>query len=260
MRFLLISLLAIFSAFSYAEEAVNIESSSPTQSVSSLSNYKLGPGDVLTVKVYGEDDLQVNKVRLTDTGTITFPSVGEVSVLDKRTSEVEELIASKLRGRILKNPKVSASVDEYRPFYIAGGVKKPGGIAYQAQLTVGKAISLAGGYSENADKNRIYVLQANNNKQAVTENSLVTPGVNLIIEEYNPIFVNGMVAKPGSYPYQEGLNVRKAVSLASGFHERASLSKIYIIRATDIKQMPTLIKLDDPVEPGDIITVEESFF
>lgn len=260
MRFFLISLLFIFSTFSYAEEGVKVDSLSNTQAVNILSNYKLGPGDVLTIKVYGEDDLQVNKVRLTDTGTITFPSVGEVSVLNHRTSEVEELIASKLRGRILVNPKVSASVDEYRPFYIAGGVKKPGGIAYQAQLTVGKAVSLAGGFTDNADKKRIFVMQSDNKKIAVTENSFVSPGDNLVIEEYEPIFINGMVTKPGSYPYQEGLNVRKAVSLASGFHERASLSKIFIIKANDVTQKPVPIKLDDPVSPGDIITVEESFF
>jgi polysaccharide export outer membrane protein len=256
MRILLIFSLFFYSVFSYAEEA----SSNNESSVSSFSNYKLGPGDVITIRVYGEEDLAVTKVRLTDTGTITFPSVGEVSILGKRVSEVEALIASRLRGRVLINPKVSASIDEYRPFYITGGVRKPGGISYQSQLTVGKAISLAGGYSEKADKSKIYIQLDNNDKSPVTENSFINPGDNLVIEEYEPIFVEGMVVKPGSYPYQDGLTIRQAVSLASGFHERASLSKIFIIRAQDKKHIPIHATPETPVQPGDTITVEESFF
>ena len=260
MRLLLVILMSFFSVFSYAVEAEKSESPVDIQPISSLSNYRLGPGDVLTIAVYGEEDLVMTKVRLTDTGTITFPSVGEVSILDKRVSEVEELIASKLRGRVLKNPKVNATVDEYRPFYIAGGIKNPGGIPYQAQLTIAKAISLAGGYTEKADRTKTYILQSNNSKLAVTHNSFVSPGDNIMVAEDDPIYVNGMVAKPGSYPYQDGLTVRKAAALAGGFHERASLSKIYIIRVSDLKQTPVLVTLEAHVDPGDTITVEESFF
>jgi protein involved in polysaccharide export with SLBB domain len=45
------------------------------------------------------------------------------------------------------------------------------------------------------------------------------------IEEYRPIFVNGQVEKSGAYPFQPGLTIRKAVSLAGGFKERASKEK-----------------------------------
>jgi polysaccharide export outer membrane protein len=260
MRLILVFLLCFYAGFSGAEEALRIEPTSNASSTSNFSNYKLGPGDVITISVYGEDDLVVSKVRLTDTGTITFPSVGEVSILGKRVSEVEELIASKLRGRVLVNPKVSASVDEYRPFYITGGVKRPGGYPYQSQLTVGKAVSLSGGYSERADKTKIYIQLDNNDKVVVNENSFITPGDNLVIEEYDPIFVDGMVVRPGSYPYQDGLTIRQAVSLASGFHERASMSKIFIIKAGDKKHTPIHANLETPVQPGDTIIVEESFF
>jgi len=80
------------------------------------------------------------------------------------------------------------------------------------------------------------------------------------IDEYRPFYVNGMVEKPGGYPYQPGLTVRKAASLAGGFRERASLSKIYIIREEDPAQRPQKVELNTPVGPGDILTVEESFF
>lgn len=260
MRLLLVVLISFISTFSYAAGVERNEIPVEIQPINTLSNYRLGPGDVLTIAVYGEEDLVMTKVRLTDTGTITFPSVGEVSILGKRVSEVEELIASKLRGRVLKNPKVNATVDEYRPFYIVGGIKNPGGIHYQAELTIAKAVSLAGGYTEKANKTIIYILQSDNSKLAVGQNSFVSPGDNIVVAEYDPIFVNGMVGRPGSYPYQEGLTIRKAAALAGGFHERASLSKIYIIRAGDVKQTPVLVSLDAHVDQGDTITVEESFF
>jgi polysaccharide export outer membrane protein len=57
-----------------------------------------------------------------------------------------------------------------------------------------------------------------------------------------------------------GLTVRKAVSLAGGFKERASREKIFVIREEDRTQTPRKVDLNAAVNPGDIITVEESFF
>lgn len=156
---------------------------------SHLSTYRLGSGDVVSIRVLGEDDLKREKIRLSDAGTISFPIIGEIRVLGKRVAELEALIASGLRGKYLLNPVVSVTIEEYRPF-----------------------------------------------------------------------FVNGQVEKSGAYPYQPGLTIRKAVSLAGGFKERASKEKIFVIHEDDKTQ--TAVKVDQSalVRPGDIITVEESFF
>jgi polysaccharide biosynthesis/export protein VpsN len=229
-------------------------------STPSLSNYKLGPGDIISIRVFGEDDLSVIRVSLTDSGTITFPSVGEISVLNKRVGEVEELIASSLRGRVLVNPKVYVSLDQYRPFFIAGGVKRPGGVPYQPALSVAKAVSLGGGYTDKANRNKIFLDLPDGTRKQISEDFIVSPDDNITVLEYDPIFVNGMVREAGSYPYQEGLNVRKAVSLAGGFHERANVNKIFLIRSKDPKQEAVKVTLDVLIEPGDTVTVEESFF
>ena len=89
---------------------------------------------------------------------------------------------------------------------------------------------------------------------------LVNPRVAVTIDEYRPFFINGQVGNNGSFPYQPGLTVRKAVSIAGGFKERASLSKIFIVRDGDTTNTPVKVDLNAPVYPGDIITVEESFF
>jgi len=89
---------------------------------------------------------------------------------------------------------------------------------------------------------------------------LVNPQVTVTIVEYRNFFVNGQVEKPGGYPYSPGLTVRKAVSIAGGFRERASKEKIFIISDDDRSQTPRRVDQNAVVKPGDIITVEESFF
>lgn len=157
--------------------------------VSALSSYKLAAGDVISIRVLGEDEFTREKIRLTDAGTISFPTIGEIKVLGRTVGDLEAIIVAGLKGRILVNPKVSVQIEEYRPFYI-----------------------------------------------------------------------NGMVDKPGGYPFQPGLTVRKAVSLAGGFKERASPSKIFVIREDDPAQRAQKVDLNSVIGPGDILTVEESFF
>ena len=89
---------------------------------------------------------------------------------------------------------------------------------------------------------------------------LVNPQVTVTINEYRSFFINGQVEKPGGYPYIPGLTVRKAISLAGGFKERASKEKIFVIRDDDRSQTPRRVDQNTVVKPGDIITVEESFF
>ena len=89
---------------------------------------------------------------------------------------------------------------------------------------------------------------------------LVNPQVTVSIDEYRNFFVNGMVERPGGYPYAPGLTVRKAISLAGGFKERASRDKINIIRDDDPTQTARRVDMNAAVRPGDILTIEESFF
>ena len=89
---------------------------------------------------------------------------------------------------------------------------------------------------------------------------LVDPDVTVSIIEYRPFYLYGEVLKPGGIPYQPGLTLQKAIALGGGFTERASRRKITVIRAGDASATDSPIDLDDPVHPGDVITVPESFF
>jgi polysaccharide biosynthesis/export protein VpsN len=90
---------------------------------------------------------------------------------------------------------------------------------------------------------------------------LVNPKVTVTIKEFRPFFVNGEVQRQGPVPYSPGITVREAITLAGGFTERASKRKIFVIGAGNRNQSKRKrVSLDDVISPGDIITVEQSFF
>jgi protein involved in polysaccharide export with SLBB domain len=89
---------------------------------------------------------------------------------------------------------------------------------------------------------------------------LVDPKVNVAVVEYRPFYINGEVEDPGGYPYQPGLTLRKAIALAGGFTERASKSKINVLSEGAVDGRQRQIGMDVTLNPGDIVTVEQSFF
>ncbi len=129
-----------------------------------VSQYTLGSGDTVSITVYGQEDLSL-ETRLTDIGVINYPYLGEISVLGMTVSGLENFIYEGLKGDYLINPSVSVSIIEYRPFFINGEVKDPGGYPYQPGLTVDKAAALAGGYTERASKTKIFIDRSINGKQ-----------------------------------------------------------------------------------------------
>ena len=124
----------------------------------SLEQYRLGSGDIIKVSVFGEDDLSL-ETRLPQTGTLSYPFLGDIQVVDLTISELEAFIFNGLEGDYLISPSVSVTVIEYRPFFIDGEVKKPGGYPYQPGLSVDKAAALAGGYTERASKDKIVIVR-----------------------------------------------------------------------------------------------------
>ena len=89
---------------------------------------------------------------------------------------------------------------------------------------------------------------------------LKNPRVVIYITKYRNFFVSGEVKNPGGYPYEEGLTVLKAVTLAGGLTNRASEGRIKIKRLKGKVEETISVKLDDPVFPDDVIVVPESFF
>jgi polysaccharide biosynthesis/export protein VpsN len=91
---------------------------------------------------------------------------------------------------------------------------------------------------------------------------LVNPSVSVSVVEYRQFYIHGEVEAPGGFSYVPGLTLRKAIALAGGFTERASRSKMYVIRdgIVHTAERGRQIGLDEGLAPGDIVTIEQSFF
>ncbi|MCL1065354.1 polysaccharide export protein [Shewanella olleyana] len=122
----------------------------------SEGNHRLAAGDTIVIKVYGEDDLTL-ETRLTNSSTVNYPFLGTLALRGLTVKEVESLIYNGLKGDYFVEPSVYVGIVHYRPFYIHGEVKKPGGYPYQPGMTINQAVALAGGLTERASTDKIYI-------------------------------------------------------------------------------------------------------
>ncbi len=86
------------------------------------------------------------------------------------------------------------------------------------------------------------------------------PRVSVQVSNYRPFFILGEVAKPGSYPYVNGMNVLNAVAMAGGYTYRADKDDVVIVHANDPSKTEVKVREDATVMPGDVIRVPERFF
>lgn len=89
---------------------------------------------------------------------------------------------------------------------------------------------------------------------------LVNPSVNVSVKEFRPFFIGGEVRSPGSYPFQPGLTLDKAIALAGGLTDRASTRRMFVVKGGGDASNPDKISLGEPIAPGDTISIREGFF
>ena len=118
----------------------------PITAQAESQSYKLGAGDTIVIKVYGEEALTL-ETQITNSGTINYPFLGSLTLIGLTIKEVEQLVYSGLKGDYFVEPNIYVGMVEYRPFYIHGEVKQPGGYPYQPGMTVNQAVALAGGFT-----------------------------------------------------------------------------------------------------------------
>ena len=150
-----------------------------------LNQYRLGADDEISVNVFNEPDLSLAKTRVAANGTISMPLIGQVVVKGLTIDEVELKITKLYLGDYLKKPDVSVAIVEYRQFYVNGEVDKPGGYSYRDGMTIQRAISLAGGFTERASRSKIRLMRENNPNNVINVdlNTPVLPGDVITVEE-----------------------------------------------------------------------------
>ncbi|WP_145705921.1 polysaccharide biosynthesis/export family protein [Xanthomonas bundabergensis] len=123
--------------------------------------YLLGPGDLLTVKVFQVDDLE-RQVRVDNEGRISLPLVGDIKAAGLSVNALQKDITQRYRNGYLQNPQVSVLVDEFtgNRVTVTGAVGEPGiyPIAGPA-LTLQQALALGKGVSDVASRGNVVVFR-----------------------------------------------------------------------------------------------------
>jgi polysaccharide biosynthesis/export protein len=128
------------------------------------TGFLLGPEDELEITVWGNKDLtRVTAVR--PDGLISMPLIGDVQAAGLTADALAQRIAERLKQYLATTPAVSVSVKELNSYsvYVLGEVSKPGKFQLKSYITVLQAITMAGGFTDYAKKNKLQVVRVTQN-------------------------------------------------------------------------------------------------
>ena len=181
-------LSAVTAVTTYAQDATARQqtASVPTPTPMNVDpGYRLGTGDTVHITVFGESDLS-GDYPIDGTGTIRMPLIGQVKAAGLTIPALENSIQTKLAAGYLHDPKISAVVTNYRPFYIIGEVNKPGEYPYASGMNVLTAVALAGGFTYRADDTDVDIRHKGSTKEIsvpADPSSKIEPGDIITVSE-----------------------------------------------------------------------------
>src|ERR1039457_2746133 len=147
--------------------------------------YTLDAGDKLRIVVFGQDGIS-NAYIVDAGGNVNLPLIGTVPARGSSTQQLSQRIAERLKRGYVREPHVTVEVETYRPFFILGEVTTPGQYPYVADMTVEKAIAIAGGFAPRANKNKVELTRSAPGHQMKGEVPLsypVRPGDTVLVKE-----------------------------------------------------------------------------
>ena len=137
-------------------------SSSGMPQISLGKDYRVGSNDLLDIEVL---DLENSKrtVRVNAAGAITLPLIGAVLVAGLTAQQIENQLAAKYSEKYLQNPQVSVFIKEFTTerITIDGAVVKPGIYPLTGQITLLRALALAGGFGPIAESSEVMLFRVN---------------------------------------------------------------------------------------------------
>ncbi len=128
-----------------------------------LDNYILGPGDAVSVLVYGEDDM-TTACRITKDGNVTLPLINQVKLSGLTTHGAADRIRNEyVKQQIFVNPRIMVTLSALssRGFIMFGQIARPGTYSFSSQDTINlvEAVAMAGGFTRIADPSKITVVR-----------------------------------------------------------------------------------------------------
>jgi polysaccharide export outer membrane protein len=237
----------------------------------------LGPGDALTLHVYGQPEMD-GPVSVADDGSIRVPLAGAVQVGGLSPEVAGRRVEQALKeGRFFLDPHVELTVTQAlsQRVSVVGEVHLPGRYPIDSRTTVVDLLAQAGGITD-LGSDMVYVLRpdaaGNSTRYPVNLKGLSDPkgttptmrvrgGDSLFVPRAEQFSILGEVQKPSIYKLQPNLTVEQAISLAGGLTPKGSERRVEIRRhGPDGKEVSIKPKLDDFIQADDVIRVKESIF
>lgn len=236
----------------------------------------LGPGDVVKLSVYGSPDLSL-ETRVSDSGNITFPLLGQVAVGGLSVAAAEKKIGDLLeKGGYLKKAQVNMLVTTLasQQVSVLGYVNRPGRYAVEGRRKVLDLLAMAGGiHGDGGDViSLVRTRDGNTTRETIDVVAMVrngelnkdyeVAGGDIIYVERAPrAYVTGEVQRPGPFRLERGMTVQQAVSAGGGLSMRGSNNGMKVTRKDASGNPVTIdVKASDPVQVDDVIVVRESWF
>lgn len=165
-------------------------------------SYKLGPNDEIAIRVQGQPEYSLEKVKISPVGRIFHPLLGDVEVAGRTVPQLTEELAKELSEYVL-NPKVSVSLLETRSAKIGvlGEVIHPGILIMNEPMKVLDAITAAGGFTDFGSKSNVIVYrqsesgQINTHEVNIKELLAGKTTQNLELQPGDTVVVNGNTKK-----------------------------------------------------------------
>jgi polysaccharide export outer membrane protein len=238
---------------------------------------QLGPGDSVTISVYGQPDLN-GTVYVSDDGTIPVALTGPVKVSGLSPAQASARIEKALRdGKYLVDPHVTLTVTDSRSQRVSvlGQVGKPGRYAIQSDTSIFDLLAEAGGITEIGG-DQVFILRTDKagnitrypiSLKALAEGTntgtalSLTGGDSVMVPVAAQLYIYGEVTSPGKFKVEPGMTVVQAIARAGGVTQRGSANRVVIKRRKpDGTYETTKASLSDLVQADDVIRVKESIF
>jgi polysaccharide biosynthesis/export protein len=244
-----------------------------TQAGAKPEDYRLGAGDLLKIAVFDHDELGVD-ARISQSGNITFPLIGQVQVAGLSTRDTELLLARRLiEGGFVKQPQVSVLVSEYQSQKVSvmGQVAKPGQYPLDASKKVLDSLALAGGVLNDTAADDVTLVRADGSRIVIDLQQLFDgdPAVNLVVQDGDTVFVAhapqfyiyGQVQRPGQYKLVRNTSISQAISIGGGLTPRGTQRGAIVKRVdTRGKEHKISVKDEDVLQPNDVLMIKASLF
>lgn len=219
-------------------------------------DYAVAGGDVLRISVYQSPDLSLD-ARVSESGTISYPLLGQVSVGGLSISQVEAAIARGLRdGHFLKRPQVGVLLLEVRGNQVSvlGMANRPGRYPIEVNgMLLSELLALAGGVAPGGSE--VVTLSGIRNGQpfrqrvdinalfadgAESRNPMVHNGDTLYIDRLPNVYVYGEVQRPGAIALTPDMTLMQAVASGGGLTQRGTERGLRVHRRDESGEVQVL--------------------